>query len=271
MNEIKFPRITGMAMDVGTRFDGLWEAWVTTTEGSLGRFLINRELLVKFMRDACGMLQTINETLPTRITGDHCRTPGCEGKAGHSGRCSIPAIEVPSKNYVQFSTFYQCKECGKVTYPDTVHAPLHATGCIILLEESVSKDKHEKTKAGVTRSKKLRLSLVPGALLRFVASRFEYGISKGHEEGNWKLGAGDESSRAAALDHLYHHLLAYNDSGGADQLAAIACNAAMLCYYEEAKPFEPQLKHPVYVNVMGEPVDKSVAYGVTGGVPGLED
>lgn len=87
---------------------------------------------------------------------------------------------------------------------------------------------------GATRSEQgFRFDLIPPASLRAMARRLKLGAEK-HGERNWERGG--ETFRQATISHLFDHLQAYMDRGGQENVDAIICNAAFLCFFEERKP-----------------------------------
>lgn len=84
---------------------------------------------------------------------------------------------------------------------------------------------------------KIRPTLVPPSVIRYIAKVREFGLEKypNTGEGGWK-----EVGRARITDALYRHLLSYledpnsvDEESGLPIIAHIACNAAFLCYFDE--------------------------------------
>ena len=103
---------------------------------------------------------------------------------------------------------------------------------------------------GATRSEKAPdHSMVPGALSRRVALRFELGATT-HGRDNWKKSLTNEYDARdfcqEAMNHLHEHLLKYQDGTDPsdDHLGAIGWGIAVIAYTEEkfGKPWT-QLKH----------------------------
>lgn len=90
---------------------------------------------------------------------------------------------------------------------------------------------------GATRSEKLeRFDLIPPEAEEAMARRYGLGAEK-HGEGNWKQGGADfiKACINHAKAHEAHFLSHFNDSSDND-LDAIMCNWAMLCWFRENKP-----------------------------------
>lgn len=99
-------------------------------------------------------------------------------------------------------------------------------------EEEVKPDQAAKADAG-----KLRLTLVPRAIIRAIASIRMYGVQKYPSTGEdgWKL-----VKKERYRDAMYRHMLAYLDDphgrdkeSGLPHLWHLACNVAFLCELED--------------------------------------
>ncbi len=82
-----------------------------------------------------------------------------------------------------------------------------------------------------------RFDLIPAEAIAALARRMGMG-ARIHGENNWR--GGGEEFRKATINHLMKHLLDYSEHGNAhdENTAAIICNAAFLCHFEAAAPFQ---------------------------------
>jgi len=90
-------------------------------------------------------------------------------------------------------------------------------------------------------SGKLRLTLVPRAIIRAIAEIRMYGTKKYHDPDNWKL-VKKERYRDAAFRHFLSYLdepKGVDEESGLPHLWHLACNIAFLCELE-AKPDEDE-------------------------------
>lgn len=97
---------------------------------------------------------------------------------------------------------------------------------------SQSKVVHKK---GMTRSSIVRdYTLCPTELEDAATDRFQYGIQVGHERDNWRQGKDDPEAIRNSFNHLYKHVQRIkNGTGSFEDLQAIACNLAMMCWWRE--------------------------------------
>lgn len=98
-------------------------------------------------------------------------------------------------------------------------------------------------KSGATSTvEKLRYDLVPKQLAKFAATRFGFGVSRGHAEDNWKAILIDPEFRRDRANHAYEHFLNWMESfhrdglGDRDQLEAVICNLSMFAWLFEQEP-----------------------------------
>jgi hypothetical protein len=74
-----------------------------------------------------------------------------------------------------------------------------------------------------------RYDLIPYAAMEAMARRFALGAKK-HGADNYKKGDADYARER--LNHLWKHLALFSETGKAEDLDAIICNAAILCFFK---------------------------------------
>lgn len=98
----------------------------------------------------------------------------------------------------------------------------------------MSDKKLTQSKSGATsRSKSVDFTLVPKEAIEAIANRFQYGIDHGHARENWKIGKNDPDFIKERLNHAQKHFLSILDkSANAEDLEALLCNLAMVCWWK---------------------------------------
>jgi hypothetical protein len=88
-----------------------------------------------------------------------------------------------------------------------------------------------KSKSGATSTKlEESWNLIPSAALRAMARRFWLGLQK-HGRGNWQKG--DNEFAETRLAHMYRHMALFAEYHRQEDLDAVMCNGAMMCWYKE--------------------------------------
>lgn len=90
------------------------------------------------------------------------------------------------------------------------------------------------TSSGATsRSHAPAYDLVPMELEKAAINRFQYGIDHGHEKNNWRKGLNDPKYAQERMNHAVEHLKRANSGVGTwEDIEAVICNLAMLCWYK---------------------------------------
>lgn len=90
-----------------------------------------------------------------------------------------------------------------------------------------------KSKSGATsRSKAIPYDLVPREAIIAIANRYQYGRDHGHAKNNWKIAKDDPEYQQERVNHAFEHFLRIQDGTGTrEDLEAVLCNLAMLCWW----------------------------------------
>lgn len=112
----------------------------------------------------------------------------------------------------------------------------------------LTSEKHSRFEGGATRTEKAeRYDLVPPEAVDAIARRIGLGVAK-HGENNWK--SGGVAFIKATFNHMLAHISSLRKLNLGDQdLDAIICNVAFLCWFKENKSQEyyqalTELQHP---------------------------
>lgn len=112
----------------------------------------------------------------------------------------------------------------------------------------LTSEKHSRFEGGATRTEKVeRYDLVPPEAVDAIARRIGLGVAK-HGENNWK--SGGVAFIKATFNHMLAHISSLRKLNLGDQdLDAVICNAAFLCWFKENKSQEyyqalTELQHP---------------------------
>lgn len=101
-----------------------------------------------------------------------------------------------------------------------------------ITKDSGSRQEFESGMVRDTQEGKPRYDLIPTGPLKRLADLYARGAEK-YDDDNWKKG--QPYSRAYAS--LFRHLMQWrNGDTDEDHLAAVACNAFTIMYYEDNKP-----------------------------------
>lgn len=93
-------------------------------------------------------------------------------------------------------------------------------------------------------SEKPRYDLIYRGFLARLARRMGFGAER-HGEDNYKQGAGDAVYRRDRINHLIEHALKYAEGDtSTDHLAAVAANANILAYLDDAPKSGPIVPTP---------------------------